>query len=70
MHAWGRGGRKKGGGGDSVEAASMGYLCEKFGIEKGAEHGNLREPVPTGLCIFEGEGKRAKEGERSQARAS
>lgn len=42
----------------------MGYLCEKIGIEEGAEHGNSREPVPRSLCMFEGEGK------RGQARAS
>ena len=70
MSAWSRGCRKKAGDAESVEAANMGYLCEKFGIEKGAVHRNLREPVPRGQCMFEGEGKRAKGNERSRAKAS
>lgn len=66
---FGRGNRKKGR--ENVEAASTGYLCEKHGSEKEGGAWELKGmPAPRCLCVFEGEGKRARGDARGWARAS
>lgn len=66
MCAQGKSWRKKAGDGERVEAASMGYLREKLGIETGTVHESLREPVPRAYAFLKVEAKEPREMEEAR----